>query len=128
MPPDPPIHANLRNDFFFPKFVDLPKDTRASKRYFRRKSRRVMTPRKHWCFFAEVVQSQQVGRLVLNVSDKAGKIIHVAFYIPDNGQKLVTEIKPGQTLAIIYGRQHVFWDGSKGVKVESPDEFKVSVD
>ncbi|RJE26365.1 hypothetical protein PHISCL_01338 [Aspergillus sclerotialis] len=126
MSSESPTHISLRNERPFPKFLDLPGDFDVDRRYLRFKSATMLEPRRHWCLFAEVIQSQKIVRLVISAFDKTGQLITVALYTPDRGKKLVKVVKPGCTLAILYARQHFFLDGSVGVRVENPNDIKAS--
>lgn len=86
----------------------------------------MLEPLRHWCLLVEVIQTQKIIRLIVSAFDKTGQLIIIALYTPDRGKKLRKVVKPGCTLAILYARQHFFFDGSVGVRVENPHDIKVS--
>ena len=126
MSSEPPTHITLRNERPFPNFMDLPRDFDIDQRYLRYRSPTMLEPLRHWCLLVEVIQTQKIIRLIVSAFDKTGQLIIIALYTPDRGKKLRKVVKPGCTLAILYARQHFFFDGSVGVRVENPHDIKVS--
>jgi len=86
-------------------------------------------PQAHWCQLAEIVEVEpfQSIRFVLGVKDRTGKRFRVAFY-PEHGFPAtfdLSQFKKGSTIAVFYGLQHYFLDGSLGIRVEDLSAVRV---
>lgn len=81
-----------------------------------------------WCLLAEIIDVSLPIRVRLVVRDRAGEKIVVAFY-PDNDERHnldVRKLKVGHTIALTYPTQHMFLDGTQGVRVEDLSTYRVS--
>ncbi|THH19948.1 hypothetical protein EW146_g1318 [Bondarzewia mesenterica] len=64
-------------------------------------------------------------RLRLVVKDRDGREVSVNFHTDDRGASFAQHSQKGSTLAILYGQQHGFMDGSIGIRVEMSEFVKV---
>jgi hypothetical protein len=118
--------TNLRKDTNFPAFGDLPGENDIDMEYYYSSDGFHYIPQKHWCFLAEVIEISQFFRLTLRVRDKAGQEIPVSFYTENRGQELVVSgLRTGQTIAILYAHQHGFLDMTVGIRQEDMSTIKV---
>lgn len=81
-----------------------------------------------WCLLAEIIDVSLLIRVRLVVRDRDGENFVVAFY-PDNrdaGNLDVSKFRVGHTIALAYPRQHMFLDGTQGVRVEDLSSYRVS--
>lgn len=83
-------------------------------------------PKRHWCFFGEIVNVVTFGRLVIHVRDVTGRELRVALYDDNRGRKFMSTSIRGHTVAILYALSHAFLDGGSGIKVEDEDNMTVS--
>lgn len=124
----PPKYASLRNEKAFPRFTDLPDEDSIYTSYLRSPDGLVYQPRRHWCLLAEIERVVEFGRVVLEVKDKAGTRLKVAFYTDERGYEWKTpQVKPGRTIAVLYPYKHAFMDMSTGIRLEESDTVKVIV-
>ncbi|KAF6821141.1 hypothetical protein CPLU01_12568 [Colletotrichum plurivorum] len=80
-----------------------------------------------WCLLAEIIDVSLPIRVRLVVRDRDGQNFVVAFY-PDNrdaGNLDVGKLRVGHTIALAYPRQHIFLDGTQGVRVEDLSSYRV---
>ncbi|KAF4511545.1 hypothetical protein G6O67_003329 [Ophiocordyceps sinensis] len=114
--------VSLRNECAFPDFkrissdFELPPDDD----FYDLSSER---PIFHWCLLGQVMQIIYFGRLRLDVKDKAGKSLVVAFYTDRDYHH--PQLRVGSTIAILHPRQHYFMDGSVGIRLEAWDNVKI---
>ncbi|OCH85064.1 hypothetical protein OBBRIDRAFT_829124 [Obba rivulosa] len=119
--------GDLRDKRAFPIFADCPYENKANTRYFISRGTGATLPRRHWCFFGEVVDFVVFGRLTIDARDTSGRIIRISFYDDNRGLRFVTndQVKKGYTVAVLYPLQHWFLDMSQGFRVE--DVSKVMI-
>ncbi|KUL81766.1 hypothetical protein ZTR_09241 [Talaromyces verruculosus] len=118
--------TDLRADANFPAFEDLPGDSDINMEFYSSIDGFYYTPRKHWCFLAEVIEITFFLRLTVLVRDKAGKNVSVLFYTDEKENKLaMSGLRTGQTIAILYAEQHGFLDMSVGIRLEEIHAIKV---
>lgn len=105
--------SNLRNTTTFPPFSDAPQELE------------LVNAGQHWCVLGEIQSLDFLARLVLHVRDKAGRELPIAFYSDDRGALVHGICRPGYTVAVLYGQQRNFLDGSVGIRVEELVRVKV---
>ncbi|KAJ3496134.1 hypothetical protein NLJ89_g10528 [Agrocybe chaxingu] len=137
---------NLRDTEHFPTLSDLPVDNGYSPNqmdFFEYGPWGISKPIKHWCLLAEVVEQMPWMRPAYRVKDKNGEPFVVAFHLDDGPVVMVTTgpidevaphltlpesfsktLKPGHVMALMYGQNHRFMDGNKGVRVEDLNRVK----
>ncbi|PYH71065.1 zinc finger MYND domain-containing protein [Aspergillus vadensis CBS 113365] len=78
------------------------------------------------CLLVEIVSIERITRLVLRTFDRADSPVTVAFYTGDRGRSIENDpkLKPGNTMAILFPRRHLFLDGTVGVRQEHYGYFK----
>ncbi|KAG2121656.1 hypothetical protein BD769DRAFT_1477755 [Suillus cothurnatus] len=124
MPETKTSQSLLRNSVNFPAFSDLPYENDVDPTYYVQKSY-IFSPRQHWCFLGEIVDSYGLCRILLRVKDKDGQIVTIGLYTDDRGQALAPQIKEGHTVAVLYGEQHNFLDMTVGIRVEEPSIIRI---
>lgn len=112
--------SNLNNPHTFPAFFNLPSEYDINDTYFSSAK-----PRKHWCFLGQVVRSDILVRLMLQVEDKKGHEILVAFHTDDRGAMFQPLCTPGSTIAVLYATQHTFAFSPPGLRLEESVRIKV---
>ena len=118
--------ANLMDRTYFPVFGGLPHEDNIDLDYYDSENGFHYTPRKHWCFLAEVVAISHFLRLVLLVRDMAGQEVSVHFYTDGRGmEQSISRVQPGNTIAILYAHQHAFLDLSTGIRQEEISTIRV---
>lgn len=105
--------SNLRNTTAFPPFSDTPEELE------------LVHAGRHWCVLSEIESLDFIARLVLHVRDQDGRKLPIAFYTHDNGAMVHDICRPGYTVAVLYGQQRNFLDGSVGIRVEDSARVKV---
>lgn len=121
-----PQYASFRDRKAFPVFTELPAEFEFHPDYYVQQSSSTAGHRKHWAFLSEIVQIERLTRLVLNVRDRAGSIVRVAFYTERRGNEIEERLlKPGYTVLNLYGLQHQFLDGTVGIREEDLDSVKI---
>lgn len=119
--------TNLRDQTYFPAFDGLPDENSIDLDYYTSGDGFRYIPRKHWCFFAEVVEVSHFLRLILLVRDVAGQEVSVHFYTAGRGmEQSISNVQPGNTIAILYAHQHAFMDLSTGIRQEEVDTIRVN--
>ncbi|KAJ9130675.1 hypothetical protein NKR23_g12079 [Pleurostoma richardsiae] len=112
-------YANFRNEETFPTFASLQGEDDINMRFYDTADGFNYTPRKHWCFLAEIVDIEQFIRVKLIVRDVAGATVPVAFHTDDRGTEFAhSQLRPGYTIAILYAHQHGFLDFTTGIRQE----------
>ena len=118
--------SDLRDRLTFPSFYDCPHEHDLDNRYLASlEGASIAYPKRHWCFFGEIVDFMPYGRVVIDVKDQTGRDARVACYDDNMGQQFVPFCKKGHTVAILYANQHRFLDGSFGFRVEDSEHMKV---
>ncbi|KAG9313942.1 hypothetical protein JVU11DRAFT_4716 [Chiua virens] len=112
--------SDLNNSSTFPAFWDLPDEYEINDTYFS-----TTKPRKHWCFLGRVVSSGVLVRLSLEVEDRKGHKILVAFHTNDRGAAFQALCTPGSTIAVLYATQHTFAFSPPGLRIEENSHVKV---
>lgn len=124
MPEPNTFKSLLRNDITFPAFSDLPNENDVDPTYYDEGPYR-FSPRRHWCFLGEIVDSYGLCRILLRVKDKDGEVVTIGLYTDDRGQALAPHIKEGHTVAVLYGEQHGFMDMTVGIRVEEASVIRI---
>lgn len=76
-------------------------------------------PARHWCLLAEIIGVSTFIRLRLQVKDKDGREVPIAFHLePDDTGLDPSDFRRGHTVAILYPHQHGFLDFSVGIRQE----------
>lgn len=119
-------YADLRDDSIFPPFHGLPDENYVDLDFFDTQDGSLYSPRKHWCFLAEIIEVGFLFRLQLAVEDKAGRKTQVLFYTDQRGRELGPSlVRQGFTVAILYPEHHGFLDMTTGIRHEEPRVLKV---
>ncbi|EFX03103.1 hypothetical protein CMQ_3032 [Grosmannia clavigera kw1407] len=114
--------ASFRDNRVFPAYGRLPEEHDLDPDYFTDDA----AYKKHWAFLSEIVEVERLFRLVLNVQDKAGNLVRVAFYTDGRGLEIDSRLtKPGHTVLNLYGVQHDFFNGSVGIREEIINSVKI---
>ncbi|OJJ70007.1 hypothetical protein ASPBRDRAFT_45351 [Aspergillus brasiliensis CBS 101740] len=113
----PRNYALLADQSVFPCFLDLPGDYTCPQ----------VGGGKYGCLLLEIISIERFTRLVLRTFDREDFPVTVAFYTGDQGNSLADDpkLKPGNTIAILFPRQHYFLDGTVGVRQEHYGYFKL---
>lgn len=118
--------ADLVDRTYFPAFRGLPDENNIDLEYYDSGNGFHYTPRKHWCFLAEVVEVSHFLRLVLLVRDVAGQEVSVHFHTSGRGmEQSISHVQPGNTIAILYAHRHAFLDLSTGIRQEEINTIRV---
>ncbi|KAH0834727.1 hypothetical protein J3R83DRAFT_10278 [Lanmaoa asiatica] len=112
--------SDLNDPNTFPTFFNLPDEYDINDAYFSSTK-----PRKHWCFLGQVVSSGVFVRLMLEVEDKEGHKMLVAFHTTDRGASYQAICTPGSTIAVLYATQHAFAFSPPGLRLEDGVQIKV---
>jgi hypothetical protein len=123
---EPRQYANFRNEESFPTFAGLPGDNDINLAFYNTTDGYHYTPRKHWCFLAEITDIEQFLRVKLTVRDKAGATVPVAFHTDGRGTEFA-QLQPRHTIAILYAQQHGFLDLTTGIRQEEYNGIKVGL-
>ncbi|KAI6112463.1 hypothetical protein EDD16DRAFT_1166385 [Pisolithus croceorrhizus] len=117
----PPLApSDLNNSLTFPTFWDLPSEYETSDTCLYSTK-----PRKHWCFLGKIVSSSFLVRVALEVEDKEGHRLLVAFHTDDRGVAFKDQCKEGHTIAVLYATQHTFAFSPPGLRLEQDAHVKV---
>ncbi|OAX84947.1 hypothetical protein ACJ72_00672 [Emergomyces africanus] len=116
--------AGLRSCANFPAFIDLPNENDIGFDFYGRSDN--YQPRRHWCFLGEIVDFTSLTRLGMEVKDVSERKIPIWFYTYGRGTELASaEVKKGNTIAILYARQHKFLYCEAGIRHENPGLMKI---
>ena len=119
-------NTSLRNLITFPSYMQLPEENDIDYRYYTEEPfTPVIRQRRHWCFLAEIVDMMTILRLRLEVKDRDGFVLPVNFHTEDRGTAFLPKCRKGYTLAVLYGEQHAFADGTVGIRLEQSKLVKV---
>ncbi|KAF8269767.1 hypothetical protein EI94DRAFT_1785121 [Lactarius quietus] len=129
--------TSLRDEQAFPSFEDCPHENDVPYTYYGEREAGVYHPIRHWCFLGEITDRLVFNRLCLRVKDRSGEEVPANFHLtPREGPRMFTPgmsnfpvhgnipeslTEKGNTLAILYGQQHNFMDGSIGFRIEEAD-------
>lgn len=99
---------------------------------------------KNWCFLGEIERISGIGRLCLDVKDREGTAVRIYFYLDRMSAGLIEFVdnpfeitypqhvnvpqqlvKEGNTIAVLYAKQHRWLEGSTGIRIEDGDMVKV---
>lgn len=120
------LPANLRSRATFPRFTDLPDENDLDPRFYERSNIGTYRPRRHWCFFGEIVDFASLPRLQIEIKDVDDTKIPLYFYTDSRGSELVPgQIQKGYTVAILYAERHAFMFCEPGIRHEDPQTIKV---
>jgi hypothetical protein len=118
--------ANLQSRATFPGFTDLPDENDADQEFYERSNIGTYRPRRHWCFFGEIVDFASLFRLQMEIKDIDGTTIPLYFYTDSRGSKLAPgQVQKGYTVAILYAERHAFMFCEPGIRHEDPQTIKV---
>ena len=110
--------ANLRNDAAFPIYNSCPGDFEIGEGYYGSQDGVILSPTRHWCLLAEVLESAFYIRLRLLAGDKNGRHLIIAFHLETNDAGLnLQDFEKGNTVAILYPHRHKYLDGAMGIKL-----------
>ena len=118
--------ADFRSNHTFPPFSRLPDDNSIHEGFYTSQDEFHYFPRRHWCFFGEVVSVQFFARLRIVVRDKSGTMVPIAFYDDGRGTEFLGKVRPGFTVAILYAIQHGFLDLTTGIRLEDCSSIEVN--
>lgn len=130
----PVNHANrIRRSerALLPSFASCPgEDSLDTNFYTIHDTSSLVVPSHHWCLLAEIVDTEFIIRLRLNVRDRDGQVFRVMFYLEDDDQDTrapanAADFRPGHTVAIMYAQRHHFLDFSTGIRQETMRTIKV---
>ena len=117
--------ADFQCEADFPPFDNLPAEYDVDLEFFESANGFSYSPRRHWCFLAEIIDIEHFLRLRLIVKDKIQRELPVAFHTDDRGVELdLLCVKKGFTVAILYAEQHGFMDFTVEIRHESPAYLK----
>jgi len=117
--------ADFRSERIFPPFLSLPDDDSIDLDFYTSQDGFRYIPGRHWCFLAEVIGVESFVRLRLNVRDKSGTMVPIAFHTDGRGTEFEDKVQPGHTVTILYALQHGFLDLSTGIRLEDYSAIKV---
>jgi hypothetical protein len=130
-----PKSTNLQNEQAFPSFSECPDENDIPSAYYDDdREEGVYLPIRHWCYLGEITERVVITRLCLTVKDRKGDKVIASFYLePYAGMfnfpvhRNVPEplANKGNTIAILYPRQHLFFDGSVGFRIEDANQVQV---
>lgn len=108
----------------WPSFFELTEHYDPSTFYYTGWDEGILTPRIHWCYFAEITMANyHPFRPSVLVKDRDGNEHPIIFYL-DNGEVLPGyphDFKVGHTLALLYPSRKMFMDMSEGIRLEDTD-------
>ena len=137
------VHTSLQDRQAFPSFENCPHEDDVPYTYYRQREVGVFHPIRHWCFLGEITHRLVFNRLCLWVKDRRGQEISANFHLNSDrapGFRMFTPgmsnfpnhpnipeslTEEGNTIAILYGQQHDFMDGSIGFRIEEADLVQV---
>lgn len=118
--------ASLRSRATFPGFTDLPDENDVDLEFYERSNIGTYRPRRHWCFFGEIVDFASLLRLQMEIKDVDDTTIPLYFYTDSRGSELVPgQVQKGYTVAILYAKRHAFMFCEPGIRHEDPQTIKV---
>ncbi|EUC40071.1 hypothetical protein COCMIDRAFT_109712 [Bipolaris oryzae ATCC 44560] len=118
--------ANLRSRATFPSFTELPDENGVDPEFYEKSNIGTYRPRRHWCFFGEIVDFASLLRLQMEIKDVDGTIIPLYFYTDSRGSELVPgQVQKGYTVAILYAERHAFMFCEPGIRHEDPQTIKI---
>jgi len=120
-----PHPADLRDERFFPDFGNCPGEDDANLEYFTCSDGLVLTPARHWCLLAEIMDVSTIIRVRLIAKDKSGKQFPIAFYLDSGMHQDFRIFRKGHTVAILYAEQHYFLDMTVGIRQEDITSIQV---
>ncbi|KAK0743501.1 hypothetical protein B0T18DRAFT_490216 [Schizothecium vesticola] len=107
-----------------PDFANLPHENELDTDFFGTTDGFRYSPRKHWCFLAEIDSIENFIRLRLIVKS-GGARVPIAFYTDDRGAGFASQANRGYTVAVLYAEQHPFLDMTTGMRVEEEQTVKI---
>ncbi|GIQ84698.1 hypothetical protein KIPB_006246 [Kipferlia bialata] len=120
-----PRKDGLLDHVTFPPFRDLSDHYDPSLLYHKWSGRDTLTHARHWCFLATITSVITFPRTIAFCTTMYGEKTQVPFYPEDKQDErdlhnLTPRMRPGTTLAILYAERKQFFDGSAGIRVETP--------
>jgi hypothetical protein len=111
---------------YFPTFDECPDENYPDIDYYTLKNGYILTPTRHWCLLAEIIEVDYFFRLRLWVKDRSGKEFPLSFHIEDDTRWLdMSRFQKGRTVAIMYAEQHSFLDMTIGIRQETTSTIEV---
>ena len=80
--------ADLRSHATFPRFIGLPGDNDVDLDFYESSDMVTFRPRRHWCFFGEIIDFATLVRLEMEIKDVDGRKIPPYFYTDGRGSEL----------------------------------------
>ncbi|KAI9748189.1 MAG: hypothetical protein M4579_007289, partial [Chaenotheca gracillima] len=103
-----------------------PDENDADQEFYERSNIGTYRPRRHWCFFGEIVDFASLLRLQMEIKDIDGTTIPLYFYTDSRGSELAPgQVQKGYTVAILYAERHAFMFCEPGIRHEDPQTIKV---
>ncbi|KAI8623900.1 heterokaryon incompatibility protein-domain-containing protein [Xylariaceae sp. FL1651] len=125
-PNHPQQLADLRSRTTFPRFSDLPDEYDLDPEFYETSNTGTYRPRRHWCFFGEIVDFGSLFRLQIEIKDADGTKIPLFFHTDGRGSELAPEqVQKGYTVVVLYAERHVFMSGETGIRHEDPQLIKI---
>ncbi|KAK7751357.1 hypothetical protein SLS62_006763, partial [Diatrype stigma] len=117
--------ANLRSRATFLGFADLPDENGVDLGFWERSNTGTYRPRRHWCFFGEIVDFHSLFRLEMEIKDVDDTTIPLFFYTDSRGDELAPgQVQKGYTVAILDAERHAFMFSEPGIRHEEPQMIK----
>jgi hypothetical protein len=79
----------------------------------------------HWCFLAEIDSVETSSQRQFWVRDADGSIVPVSIQADDKAGDLLSILKKGAIVAILYAKQHVFPHRTFGIEIQQLSTVKV---
>ncbi|RPA86835.1 hypothetical protein BJ508DRAFT_321413 [Ascobolus immersus RN42] len=108
--------SSLRNEITFPSFGNVENGFNFGLDFDGLDIRGMDT---HRAYIGEIKEDTSFVRRTLEVADRTGERILVAFHDNSRGGYLKEQCKVGNTLLILYPEGHLFADGSIGFRIEN---------
>ncbi|KAK0267922.1 hypothetical protein LTR91_019983 [Friedmanniomyces endolithicus] len=110
----------------FQPLSTLPEEDDNNMTYYDTRDGSFFTPRRHWCFAGQIIGVERFIRLSLFVRDTNGAELRIAFHTEQRGSEFAqANLKPGNTVLVLYAHAHRFLDFSIGLRQEELETVKV---
>jgi hypothetical protein len=100
--------ANLRDEASFPTFKNCPSEHEIDFEYYHSSDGSLYTPSRHWCLLGKITSMTWMGRLLLEVEDKAGSPLLVHFHLELGDTVDMRAFVIGRTVVILYPHRYEF--------------------
>ncbi|KAK0274197.1 hypothetical protein LTR35_011706 [Friedmanniomyces endolithicus] len=109
----------------FQPLSTLPEEDDNNMTYYDTRDGSFFTPRRHWCFAGQIIGVERFIRLSLFVRDTNGAELRIAFHTEQRGSEFAqANLKPGNTVLVLYAHAHRFLDFSIGLRQEELETVK----